>query len=99
MEQAFNLDQLRRVRSFDPETSHQAAAKASRFAGSHSRLILTALRGLGTATAAEISAETDLSVEQCCRRLTELRRKQLIDVLAVDGKEVHRDGYRVWQLA
>lgn len=81
-----------RARQSDPSTSHAAAKRAERFAASHSGRILEALRE-HPMTAGEISKHTGLSVEQVCRRLPEIAGVQ---VMTQGGRDIERDGYRVW---
>lgn len=81
-----------RARRSDPSTSHAAAKRAERFASSHAGRILEALRQ-HPMTAKEISANTGLSVEQVCRRLPEIAGVQ---VITQGGRDIERDGYRVW---
>lgn len=82
----------RRARATDPLTSHAAAKRAERFASSHAGRILDALRQ-HPMTAKEIGAHTGLSVEQVCRRLPEIAGVQ---VMTQGGRDIERDGYRVW---
>lgn len=88
-----------RARRTDPATSHKAAERASKFAGSQSARILEALTALGgTGTAESIGARCSLSVVQVDRR-----RKELVDAgkvrLARDdaGDLIERDGFNVWE--
>lgn len=91
--------QERRARATDPLTSHAAAARSAKFAESHASRILLALQ-YGAFNAEEIGAAAGLTVEQVCRRATELQRAGRIAVVSTeDGTELHRDGYRVWRLA
>jgi hypothetical protein len=85
-----------RSRSSDPITSHEAAANAVRFAGSHAERICAALEKLQSATAHELSEETGLTVVQVDRRLPELERAGKAYVLTMAGKAFVRDGFRVW---
>lgn len=85
-----------RARRTDPDTSKQAAAKAARFAASHSGRILAALQQLGTGTANDIAQATGLSVVQVDRRLPELQRAGKVSLVLVYGEPLQRDGYRVW---
>jgi predicted ArsR family transcriptional regulator len=86
-----------RARFFDPDTSKQAADKAAVFAGSHIQRIQAALAD-DSMTAKEISRATGLTVVQIDRRLPELERQGLAEVVRVDGVELSRGGYRVWRL-
>lgn len=61
-----------RARRSDPETSHEAAAKARDFAGGHYALIRLALIEHGPATIHEIAARTGLDVHQVARRTAEM---------------------------
>lgn len=96
-----NLEQdtICRVRATDPLSSVLAAEGASRFAGSHKERILAALAELVTATAHNISSATGLTVVQVDRRLPELNRDGLAEVVeASPGVDLLRDGFRVWKL-
>jgi hypothetical protein len=92
-----------RARKRDPETSHAAAAKASRFSESHAGRIHVALTQ-GPATAHELAERTGLTVVQIDRRLPDLAALKLARVVTTDGKPVEeggtpetRDGFRVWE--
>lgn len=87
-----------RARRNDPQTSHQAADRAERFAKSHAGRILFALQRAAL-TASEIGHVTGLSVVQVDRRLPELQRAGRAYVLQQGGQDVTRDGYRVWSAA
>ncbi len=84
-----------RARLLDPTTSKAAAASAAAFAPSHAQRICNALEA-GTMTAAEISRCTGLTVVQIDRRMPELQRAGRVRVVQIDGKDLIRDGYRVW---
>lgn len=88
---------LVRARRTDPQTSHDAAKRAERFAPSHKSRILAAMLTqpgyAGSWTPAELSAVTGLTVVQIDRRLPELQREGLIETI---GEIV--GGYRVWRL-
>lgn len=86
------------VRAHDPLTSVLAAEAASAFSGPHCERILTAL-GNGPATAHELQARTGLTVVQIDRRLPELFRYGKARVVQVNGEDLIRDGYRVWEVA
>lgn len=88
----------KRVRAQDPATSVAAAERSARFANSHKGRILFALECLGNATAHEIGANTGLTVEQVDRRMVELQRDEMAEVLQLAGHDVVRDGYRVWRI-
>lgn len=64
------------ARSSDPITSHAAADRAQRFAGSHRARILAALREHGPSTAHELERHTGLSYVQVDRRMHELVKRQ-----------------------
>lgn len=85
-----------RARSTDPNTSHQAAANAAEFAGSHCERILKALEDIGSGTAPEIGQACGLTVVQVDRRLPELERAGRARVIAAGTVPLVRDGYRVW---
>lgn len=86
-----------RARRTDPETSHQAAKQAAKFAASHAGRILAALKLHGPKTAHELELLIGLTVVQCDRRLPELAKAGLVRVSKLDdGADVVRDGCRVW---
>lgn len=86
-----------RARSTDPETSHDAAANAEKFARTHAGRIAVALMAMGSGTADEIARITGLSVVQVDRRLPEMKSAGLARVLeGIDGKPLTRAGFRVW---
>jgi hypothetical protein len=95
MQLSLTLDQPRARRS-DPATSHQAAARASRFSESHAGRIHVALMA-GPATAHELAERTGLTVVQIDRRLPGLQRMGMAAVVVRDGVPVTRSGFRVWQ--
>lgn len=86
-----------RVRAHDPVTSVEAAERSLLFSGSQAARIHSALQRLGSATAHEIGTATGLTVVQVDRRLPELMREGLTEVLQLNGEDVRRDGYRVWR--
>lgn len=87
-----------RARKHDPQTSKIAGINAGAFAVSHSERILLALDE-GTKTPAEIGRATGLTVVQIDRRLPELQRAGKARVVQLEGKDLVRDGYRVWSRA
>ena len=87
-----------RVRAQDPVTSVAAAERSLKFSATHKGRILAALKDAGTATAHEIGLATGLSVEQVDRRLPELARDDLAEVLQIGGSDATRNGFRVWRL-
>ena len=95
------LAEQTRARATDPITSHLAAERAGRFAGTHSARILAALhQSTGRATAQILAHGTGLTVVQVARRLPELERDGKVRVAtAADGQELHDGRYRLWELA
>ena len=87
-----------RVRAQDPVTSVAAAERSLKFSATHKGRILAALDRLGTGTADEIGMVAKLSVEQVDRRLPELARDDLAEVLQIGGSDATRNGFRVWRL-
>ena len=87
-----------RVRAQDPVTSVAAAERSLKFSTTHKGRILAALDRLGTGTADEIGMVAKLSVVQVDRRLPELARDDLAEVLRIGDVDVTRDGFRVWRL-
>lgn len=86
------------ARRTDPATSHQAAARAARFAESHAGRILSALQD-GPATAHNLSERTGLTVVQIDRRLPELAAAGKARVMMWGPLPVTLDGFRVWEAA
>ena len=92
-----SIDFTQRARRSDPTTSHQAAAKAEKFASSHAGRILAALKAHGPKTAHELHT-TGLTVVQIDRRLPELCKLGLVQVVKLDdGADMVRGGFRVWE--
>ena len=90
---------ISRVRASDPLSSILAAESAGLFAGNHKQRIRAALKKLASATAHEISVATGLTVVQVDRRLPELKRDGIADVIESEpGVDLLRDGFRVWTL-
>lgn len=87
-----------RVRAQDPATSVAAAERSIKFSLTHKGRILSALYKLGTGTANEIGTFAGLSVVQVDRRLPELARDGLAEVLQIGGGDATRNGFRVWRL-
>lgn len=96
MSVAVGEEPIRRARRNDPSTSKEAAAKAERFAKSHSGRILFALQG-ASLTAHEIGLLTGLQVVQVDRRTVELQRAGRIQVVQENGQDATRDGFRIWE--
>lgn len=89
------LDDIKPVaRRTDPQTSHDAANRAEKFAASHAGRILAALKEHGPGTPAALSGHTGLTVVQIDRRLPELRA---IGLAWPTGEIL--GGYRVWKCA
>lgn len=87
-----------RVRAHDPVSSIGAAERSMDFSNTHKGRIQAALTRLGTATAHEIGEACGLSVVQTDRRLPELLRDGVAEVLQLAGEDVMRNGFRVWRL-
>ena len=87
------------ARRTDPATSHAAAARAVDFADTQAGRIHMALIAGGPMTAAEIGTATGLTVVQVDRRLPDLKRAGLAEVVTTGGVAAQRDGYRVWRVA
>lgn len=90
-----------RARNTDPATSHEAAAESHAFDESHKTRIMAAIRELASlrpigATAHDIATLSGLTVVQIDRRLTELERAGRIKCLKENGKELEREGFRIW---
>lgn len=85
-----------RARADDPLTSITAAERATEFAGSHRERIMSAL-GWGELSSRQIARRAGLTVVQVDRRLPELRRDGVVEVVMAGELELERDGYRVWR--
>lgn len=89
------LDDIKPVaRRTDPQTSHDAAKRAERFAATHAGKIIAALKEHGPSTPEGLSERTGLTVVQLCRRLPEIQAKGLAEPT---GEVVN--GFRVWRCA
>ena len=82
-----------RARRTDPQTSHDAAKRAERFAATHAGKILAALKAHGPCTPEGLSMVTGLTVVQIDRRMYELEDR---DLAKPTGEVVN--GFRVWAL-
>lgn len=90
-------DELKcRVRASDPLSSVLAAEGSLEFSASHKARIFRALKDVDNATAHELTKATGLTVVQIDRRLPELRRDGLADVVQAGSIDCMRDNYRVW---
>lgn len=83
-----------RARRTDPQTSHDAAKAAEKFATTHMGRILSALKAHGPSTPRELECHTGLTVVQLCRRLPEMQRQGYAEPT---GEIL--GGYRVWKAA
>lgn len=79
-----------RARRHDPETSHQAAAKAASVAVSHRNVIMAAL-DQGPGNIYELGQRCRLTHVQVARRMIELE-----GMLLAHPTELKRDGCRIW---
>lgn len=86
------------TRTTDPITSHQAGARAHKFAGGHKAIILECLRAYGPSGAGRISQLTGLHITQIDRRMCELRRAMQVEYLMHDGEPVQQAGCLVYRL-
>lgn len=93
------LDELRRARRRDPETSKAAAAAAHELANEHRLLILAALRDAGRElNATEIGAIVKLDSVQVCRRLGELEDDGLAEPTAITRPSDKGRASRCWRI-
>jgi len=88
---------INKVRANDPMSSLSAMQRSARFAGKHATRIMAALRDEKSLTAGEMAQCTGMTVEQICRRLPELERSGLTQVVQFEQADLLRDGYRVWE--
>lgn len=86
------------VRATDPATCVDAAQRAQLFKASHSERIVAALEQHGPKTAHELTVCTRLTVVQIDRRLPELSKAKRARVVQVDGQDLTREGFRVWEV-
>ncbi|MDP4074960.1 hypothetical protein [Acidovorax sp. A1169] len=86
------------VRAADPATSVDAAESAQLFKASHAERIVAALEQHGPKTAHELTVRTRLTVVQIDRRLPELSKAKRARVVQVDGRDLTREGFRVWEV-
>lgn len=85
-------------RATDPLSSFFAAQRAEAFKQSHAERILSSLKQHGQASAHELQLLTGLTIVQIDRRLIEMQRAGLIElVLAADGAPLLACGCRVWK--
>lgn len=86
-----------RARRTDPFTSHIAAGKAERFAGSHAARLLAELLAHGPGTVDELAARVGLQSQQVNKRLPELEREGRIR--ATDRTRLSKAGVqeRIWE--
>jgi hypothetical protein len=99
------MNALHLARAADPMTSHVADENVHKFANGQYERIRAAIAvclqicPAKGATAAEIAGEASLSIEQVCRRLPELRKAGIVQVLQHDdGADLIRGGFRCWGL-
>ena len=86
-----------RARRSDPATSHAAARNAAFFADSHKGRIMAALKE-GPRSSHGLAVMAGLTLVQTDRRLPELQRAGLADVLRHEaGADVIVGGYRIWR--
>lgn len=90
------IDCAPRARRTDPQTSHNAAKRAERFASTHKGRIIEALRH-GAATAHRLSQLTGLTVVQIDRRLPECEVEGLARPVVSGGAYLVSGGFRVWE--
>ena len=91
------------TRAFDPNTSHEAAARVTEFGHQHHARILDALRDIGDGTMHEIAAHCSLEAHAVGRRLKEMNDAGLIEPKWVGGWIVVRPSpsgrkARVWRI-
>lgn len=91
------MNTIPNVRTTDPLTSYIAADKALKFRQSHADRILSALKAHGPASAHKLEMLTGLSVVQIDRRLVEMQRDGLIDLVMAGGVPLVAGGCRVWR--
>lgn len=86
------------VRAQDPGTSIAAAEKARGAAKHHCEAIVRALEQHGDMTVREIGARVGLTHVQVARRMPDLKRAGLAEVVQTSsGRDLERGGCRVWR--
>lgn len=86
------------VRAQDPGTSIAAAEKARGAAKHHCEAIVRALEQHGDMTVREIGAKVGLTHVQVARRMPDLKRAGLAEVVQTpSGNDLERGGCRVWR--
>ena len=86
-----------RARKRDPQTSHDAAVNAAKFAATHAGRILAALKAHGPMAPCQMARFTGLDTVKADRRLPEMKKAGLVEVVMLDGKPMTHDGCRVWK--
>lgn len=90
------------ARTFDPPTSHEAAARVGEFQASHDAKIFAAICNTkGGATYREIAAAAHLEPVAVARRLSSMERRKLVTRL-YDGPKIRKRlgmalWFRAWQ--
>lgn len=73
MPHQLTIDELRRSRATDPQTSQDAARRANGLAAAHRQAILATMQRGGSWTAHEVAENCGLTAVQVNRRFAELR--------------------------
>jgi predicted ArsR family transcriptional regulator len=100
MSDLFTYEPAQHARKSDPETSHEAAAKAEPLAHRHCGLILAHLKAIhpGGATVEDIAKATGLLAHQIGKRMSDLERANHAKAWEARKMSSGRSG-RVWRAA
>lgn len=85
------------ARTFDPETSHEAAARVREFAAGHCALILQALLDHGPMTPEQIGTRVGMDAYAVRKRLPELERAGLAKPTGETAPTTSGRSQRIWR--
>lgn len=86
------------ARTYDPETSHRAAARAGSVAAHHHALILQHLRTVPDATYHEIGEAIGVAAHAVGKRMSELERARRIEQTGTTRTSPSGREARVWRI-
>lgn len=92
-----DFEARRLARSYDPETSHEAASRVREFAAGHCALILQALIDHGPMTAEQIGVVVGMDAYQARKRLPELERAGLAKPTGDTAPTASGRKQRIWR--
>jgi len=94
----FDLPIFGRVRKSDPITSYEAADSAQEFASDHFNMIMGALRTHGALGKDGIAQHSKLDSNQVSRRLSELKKMEMIELTGNKVKSKSGNNEREWRI-